>query len=351
MNEQLPSVEQAFDPEARQSQANWEAYLESRPFEGRQGEILHPETGKIINPDQYFDEQSKAADEKHSDQTAYEDMSVPQLARKLGQSEFYDDETSRKGINDVLQGKLDVLDEKYFSERDDSSTHSTHNNPDKDKNHNDLRSDKLWDRVKTIRDREIERLGDAAQAEAVESKNESQPSKDVDTGESKTVYEPDWVIADPDEAPTEEMPANSEIDKEETRFTRFKRGVRKHLRENPIKEAPTLPVGYEHPIDRFDRLYTFPAKERVNQEMVAVVRELGNLAIDAVIVAQDTGIKLNEKAKDATARTAEHVGRVTRRTDYLGRIALDRIAIYAGNATARIRERLAQEKEELEDEK
>ena len=95
------------------------------------------------------------------------------------------------------------------------------------------------------------------------------------------------------EPQTEEGPAADE----NTRFAKFKQGVRKHLREHPIKEAPPKPEGYEHPLDKFDRLYTFPFKAKVNGR-AAELR-------DSIKRAAERGMERHE-----FLRRAGHVGQI-----------------------------------------
>lgn len=65
-------VETAFDPVAREAQAQMDIYAENRPYQDAEGVVHDPANGNIVNPDEYFDEQHQIA--KDHSQTAYEDM-------------------------------------------------------------------------------------------------------------------------------------------------------------------------------------------------------------------------------------------------------------------------------------
>jgi len=143
MSEQRPATAQeAFDPEVRQGQADWDAYLQSRPYEDDLGNIHNPETGQFINADAYFDEQRQELEA--ADQTSYEDMSMSDLASKLAQAEHHGDRTMENDVHEVLHDKITKQHKKTKSSRDTE--------------HNAQRMDKLIDRVMTVKDKELERL-------------------------------------------------------------------------------------------------------------------------------------------------------------------------------------------------
>lgn len=302
MSQETATAEQAFNPEVRQGDKEWQAYKDSRPTQDAQGNVHGPD-GKFVNADEHFARQYAEADAKHNDQTAYEDMSVPQLARKLAQAEFHGDKTSEENVDDVLQYKLDDMDEKFYSERDDSSTFSSRlpDNPDNGVNHNDLRSEKLYDRVMKIRDRELDRLeaeqkGSAAptseaseeakeksekteepeaadepseQQEGAESAETEEPSK-ADKEPKLTDYIPDWIKGDRDKAEEwanwQERSESQESEPETTRLTD----------KYAWEEAAEREQVYE-PED---------SRGRIRQKMAAAARKLRELPITALVAGQ-----------------------------------------------------------------
>ena len=94
------NVQEAFDPELRQAQADMNAYAETRyQDQDANGSFHDPENGQFINADEYFDAQRAAHAEEGQ---TYEDMSMPDLARKLAEAEHHGDKTSSENISDVL---------------------------------------------------------------------------------------------------------------------------------------------------------------------------------------------------------------------------------------------------------
>lgn len=168
MSEQPPSipVDQAFnndDSEQRQAQHEFDEYLESRPYQDENGAVHHPETGGFINSDEYFEDQRDAAQADH--ETKYEDMSMSDLARKLGRAEHYGDKTMENDVHEVLHGKIARQYRKTKSHRDVE--------------HNEQRMNNLVGRVTAVKDQELEKL------------------KADDSAEE---YVPDWAKEDPSKA-------------------------------------------------------------------------------------------------------------------------------------------------------
>jgi hypothetical protein len=107
MSEQI-NVDRAFDPQARQAQAEFDAYLQTRPEDefslgvvnGANGP--HPTLGS-----EYYD----ASRDNHYEATLeagdYEKMSISTLAKELGQAELDEDPTRIGDIEDVLYAKMD----------------------------------------------------------------------------------------------------------------------------------------------------------------------------------------------------------------------------------------------------
>jgi len=106
MSEQI-NVDHAFDPQARQAQAEFDAYLQARPYKDAGGTPRNPENNKFINDEKYFD--AARAEHKYGTRDAadYEQMSMTKLAKELGQAELDEDPTRIGDIEDVLYTKMD----------------------------------------------------------------------------------------------------------------------------------------------------------------------------------------------------------------------------------------------------
>lgn len=123
MSEQTPqlspeatrNVDNAFDPERRKGQAEWDAYLDSRPYE-ENGKVKNPETGKKIkDTDKYFDKKR----EKHFEGStkAYENMTPYELTYKIAEAKFNGDKTTERSLYDALLDKIDQEENKPEDER------------------------------------------------------------------------------------------------------------------------------------------------------------------------------------------------------------------------------------------
>jgi hypothetical protein len=185
MSEQSPiSVDQAFNPEQRQAQKDFDAYLESRPYQDEQGNTHHPENHTFINSDQYFDGKRDAA--QAEGQTPYKEMPMSELARKLAQAEHYEDKTMENDVHEVLLGKITKQHKKTKSFRDIE--------------HNGQRMDNLVDRVMSVKDRELERLK-AEEPESGEPEDTAEDSGKPDNAQSdESDHIPDWVSPTLDKA-------------------------------------------------------------------------------------------------------------------------------------------------------
>lgn len=186
MSEQINNVDGAFlrqpdDPrmtpeEYQQGQKEWKEYLSSRPTsEGGAAEAHHPEDGHFIDASEHFD--GRRTELEEDGEESYEDMQISKLARKLAQAEFTGDRTSQDSISEVLDSKLDDLDDASFSGRDTGGSSSTRPE-NRSKNNNDLRSEKHDQWVEKIKQRELERL----RAEQAEQTEQGQHDGDL-TGE------------------------------------------------------------------------------------------------------------------------------------------------------------------------
>ncbi len=160
--EQQPShidVQEAFNPELRQAQQEWDAYLNSRPYVDGDGKAHDPSNGQYINPDSFFDAHRQEI-ENTSPADDYEKMTVTTLARKLGEAEYNQDKTSQQNISDVILEKLSQQEE-LLSRRN--------------KGHDVKKeSEKLWDMVMSIKDKEKARLQEDSAKEKDEPKQNTQ---------------------------------------------------------------------------------------------------------------------------------------------------------------------------------
>jgi hypothetical protein len=131
MSEKI-NVDHAFDPEARQAQKD----LDSRPYKDENGNTRDAENNLVDS--NYFDTQ-REQHEAETMPTAYEDMTMPDLARALASAEHEADKTKSEDIQDALLDKMAEFTEK--------------NNLDNDAQEN------LWNRIMKVKDGESERLG------------------------------------------------------------------------------------------------------------------------------------------------------------------------------------------------
>ncbi len=112
------NADHAFNPEARQAQQQMNLYVESRPYQDENGSIHSPEGGQSINVDSYFDAKREDHYQEGIEATSYEDMTMTELSRKLGDAELAADKTMADDILDVLLEKIDEHVEKAQSTHD-----------------------------------------------------------------------------------------------------------------------------------------------------------------------------------------------------------------------------------------
>jgi len=122
------NVDQAFDPEARKAQAEFDAYMESRPYMDANGSVHNPENGQFANPDKYFDAVREDSESASLQQDAYEDKGMVELARELGQAELNKDKTTENNVLDSLLTKID----EHVAKGDESSSNREEAMFDKD---------------------------------------------------------------------------------------------------------------------------------------------------------------------------------------------------------------------------
>lgn len=147
--------EELFNPELRQSRNDWLDFVESRPYKDESGQVHDPVTGEVINPDEYFAAKQMETVEP-AEPVNYSDMPMSELAKQLARAEFAGNTDESRTISDALIDKLAAAELASHSERD--------------KEHNGIRSDNLWARVMSIKDKELLRIG--GQPSVDESKQE-----------------------------------------------------------------------------------------------------------------------------------------------------------------------------------
>lgn len=106
MSEQI-NVDHAFDPQARQAQAEFDAYLQARPYQDAKGAAHNPDNGQFMNADKHYDAARAAHEQETLEATDYDKMSMTKLAKELGQAELDQDPTRIGDIEDVLYTKMD----------------------------------------------------------------------------------------------------------------------------------------------------------------------------------------------------------------------------------------------------
>lgn len=141
----------SFEPEARQGRRQADDYMETRPYEDKAGGKHHPVTGELID----IDDESLTTGDVHTDKnyfeanrnqhyedsmpTAYEDMTMPDLARALAAAEHQADKTKAEDIQDALIDKMSEFSDKNGLDSD--------------------AQDNLWNRIMRVKDGEGEKLG------------------------------------------------------------------------------------------------------------------------------------------------------------------------------------------------
>lgn len=186
MSEQAPTptptpeqidADAAFDPIARQAQAQMDIYAENRPYQDEAG-VHDPATGEVVNPGEYFNEQHQTA--KDEAQTPYEDMSMSSLAHKLGEAEYNQDQTTQDSVTEVLLDKMGAEEARIASQGGSE---------------NQARQDNLWDSVMAAKDLKYRQL----QKKNGEIVDDNAAGTGNDGAEAAFDVEPD--IGEPQEVP------------------------------------------------------------------------------------------------------------------------------------------------------
>lgn len=214
MSERI-NVQEAFDPELRRAQEEMDIYTENRPYEDENGNVRSPD-GAVVNAESYFDEQRSIAEE--TSDVAYEDMSMPDLARKLADAEHNNDRTTAENVNDALLEKLAAEEEKYLTAVGERGAEN-----------NDLRGDQLWNRVMSIKDKELERLS------GKDVITDTPKSPDTDSGKAGGTSTPETPSSTPNTTPST---ANTELWGD---WAKDQEGLNVPTPETPDAVPPTPP--------------------------------------------------------------------------------------------------------------
>ena len=160
MSERI-NVDHAFDPEARQAQAELDAYMDARPYQDDKGNVHEPQSGKFANADNYHD----GARNDHYDESLaegdYEGESLDQLAKRVAEARKDGDKTRANDAEEAFMDKFYAYAEKYGWENeviDDSAN-------------NQLAADKNAKVGRDTVDARLERYGKIMYGEA-EAENE-----------------------------------------------------------------------------------------------------------------------------------------------------------------------------------
>lgn len=113
--------------------------------------VVDPRTGNAVNRDSYLDGRRAELSRDQDDQNAYENMSISQLAKALGQAEFHGDKTTAGNISDILLHKMSDASEK-LSKNNEGASKNFKNAGEPDP------QEAFWNRVMRIKDKEISKL-------------------------------------------------------------------------------------------------------------------------------------------------------------------------------------------------
>jgi hypothetical protein len=99
------------DTTSDQSVADFEAYLQQRPYKDEQGQARHPYNGQYIGPNgAYFDKRREALETESGDlypgEQDYREMGMVNLARLIGRFEAEGDKTKVHDLSDILMEKM-----------------------------------------------------------------------------------------------------------------------------------------------------------------------------------------------------------------------------------------------------
>lgn len=124
MSERI-NVDHAFDPEARQAQADLDAYMDSRPYEDDKGNAHDAETGSFIKKDDFRYGENDKHYETTLEEGDYSSESLDQLAQRVAEARARGDKTGVNDAEELFFDKFNAYAEKYGWENevvDESAT-------------------------------------------------------------------------------------------------------------------------------------------------------------------------------------------------------------------------------------
>jgi len=130
------NVDHAFDPEARQAQAELDAYMDTRPYKGEKGSIHNPSNGQFANYDDYLESKRDDHYDRTSEAGDYSDESLENLAKRVAQARHEGDKTRANDAEEAFFNKFTDYSDKYNWEDDDSAGETS------SVNHKDIRNRK-----------------------------------------------------------------------------------------------------------------------------------------------------------------------------------------------------------------
>ena len=229
MSEQTPqiNVQEAFDPELRQAQADMNEYVATRAADAA-------EQAQFDNFKDYAQEISDRQTAQESDAKLdeyYDEMSMPKLARELAKASHEGDKTTEYDISVRLGHRMNDHIDKHSSERDAE--------------HNSDRAKNLVDRLSNVKRTKLEELN-------APEKPDDEPTPDA----PETPSTPDAPTAPeaPETPPTEPTPAKApeaaaEDNKKDAKkkgflgrvATRLRRNRSEDSNDDPTPETPSTP--------------------------------------------------------------------------------------------------------------
>ena len=270
------SVDEAFNPELRQAQQDFDTYLETRPFtQDERGRVHHAQDGTFAKDgvfDEHFDQQRD--DHKNNSGEAYEGMSVGYLARKYAEAHHLNDQTTADNVIEVLDKKIGEMQENALSqENDDSNPHKKLGIFDKDFDHNADRMNAIRDRVYGIAEKRLTELeGEATESSSVVSGkvDDTEGRVDIDTARNLARMEDVKRRGEPGTYVWDKKHARELADKENELRDKPGQPQPEPQPIEPKDPAESQPSGTEQPTDdRAGRLDLESAWDAAQQQELA----------------------------------------------------------------------------------
>lgn len=112
MSERI-NVDQAFDPEARKAQADFDAYMDSRPYKDDNGRVHDAETGNFANLDAVMEQRRADHYDDSLTEGDYSNESLEQLAQRVADARAEGDTTRANDAEEAFFEKFNAYAEKY----------------------------------------------------------------------------------------------------------------------------------------------------------------------------------------------------------------------------------------------